>query len=331
MRALALAVVVAGCAPALPPATPAAPEARLGPDEDLLAAVPAEAEVVLVIDLAQLRGSPWTRDLLAEGTKARAAARDRGFDEARDVDRLVLVRMPAGDGNEDTLSLARGRFQRPRVLAAFRQARSRVESTTFRGCTLLASGTDAIALLSDRTLLSGPLASVRAAIDAAFGRARDIRGERWLRQSRPPSSPTGAAAVELAVRVTDPMRARIRGELDEAQALERVGGRLDLGPRLELRLVGAATTPAQARALGARLQEALTSLRERPSVTALGLADVLGGARVAVRGPEVGAELELTEAQRDDIAARLSSAARLIARARGEEAPDAAPAQKGSP
>ena len=60
-------------------------------------------------------------------------------------------------------------------------------------------------------------------------------------------------------------------------------------------------------------------------------ADVLGGVHIGVEGAAIGAELHLTEAQRDEIAARLSSAARLIARARADAADAGAPPANGAP
>jgi hypothetical protein len=322
-----LLALAAGCAPVAAPAI-TADETRTAPeDDDLLAAVPAEAELVLIVDLAQLRRSPWTRELLAEGTAARAPARARGFDEAGDVDRLVLARLPGAGGDDASLSVAQGRFDRQRVFAAFREGRQGAASDTFRGCPVLASGPEAIAFLTPRTLLSGALPAVRGAIDAALGRARDVRGERWLRETRRrgPSPP----AVELALRVTDPMRERIHQSLGEAEALERVGGRLDLGRRLDLTLGGSASSAPRARDLAVRLQDAVGTLRARPSVAALGMGEVLDGVRIGVDGAQIGAELHLTEGQRDEIAARLSSAARLIARARAGST--AATPREGSP
>src|SRR5204863_50963 len=82
----------------------------------------------------------------------------------------------------------------------------------FRGCTLWTSGDEATAFLTDRTLLSGALASVRAAIDAAYGRARDLRGEIWLAELRRRfGKTTHPAAVELALRVSATMGGPLRG------------------------------------------------------------------------------------------------------------------------
>jgi hypothetical protein len=249
---------------------------------------------------------------------AAPAGRPRGF-EIADVDRLILVRLPA-DAAGISLSVAQGRFDRARVRAAVAAGRT-LSVANFRGCTVWSTGDEATAFLTDRTLLSGALVSVRAAIDTAYGRARDLRGEAWLGELRrrfgkdlPPP------AIELAMRVSDPMRVRLREELDEAEALERVGARLELGKRLDLAVVGATTTPQQAAALIARLGSTLRDLQTRPSLIALGFGSVLANVQLAVKGPRVAAELRLQESARDEIAQRLSSVAHFLAQARSASA-----------
>lgn len=310
MRGVLLAVTLLGCAtPDLPHAPTLGREAP--EDGDLLAVVPAEAEVLVSVDVEALRRSPWTRSMIAA---ARQEKRPRGFDEIADVDRLLLVRLPE-DAGGISLSIAQGRFDRERVRAAFAQDRA-VAQSDFRGCAIWTAGNEAAAFLTDRTFLSGALASVRAAIDAAYGRARDMRSQPWLGELRkrfgrdlPP------AAVELAMRVSDPVRARLREELVEAEGLERVGARLELGKGLDLAVVGATATKQQAAALIARLGETLRDLRARPSLVALGFGRMLSEVQLAVQGPRVAAELRLEARDRDEIARRLSSAARMLAQA----------------
>jgi hypothetical protein len=311
MKRALLFLALVGCATPDLPQTPTlgreAPE-----DGDLLAVVPGEAEVLLSVDMEALRRSPWTRSVIAAG--ARHDGRPRGFDEITDVDRLLLVRLP-GDGAGISLSIAQGRFDRQRVRAAFGEGRA-VTQADFRGCTVWSSGDETAAFLTDRTLLSGALASVREAIDAAYGRARDMRGQAWLGELRrrygrnlPP------AAAELAMRVSDPVRARLRDEMVEAEGLERVGARLDLSKGLDLAVVGATGTKEQAAALMARVESALRDLQGRPSLVALGFGRVLSEVQLAVQGPRVAAELRFAERDRDEIARRLSTAARLLSRA----------------
>jgi hypothetical protein len=310
MRGAVLVVAALGCAtPDLPGQAPAL--GRTAPEDgDLLAVVPGEAEVLVSVDVEALRRSPWTRSVVA--ASASRGKRPRGFDEIADVDRLLLVRLPADDGGI-SLSIAQGRFDRERVRAAFATGRT-VAQSDFRGCAVWSSGGEAAAFLTDRTLLSGALPSVRSAIDAAYGRARDMRSQPWLGEVRrrfgrnlPP------AAVELALRMSDPVRSRLREEMIEAEGLERVGARLELGKGLDLALVGATGTKEQAAALMARVGSALRDLQGRPSLVALGFGRVLSEVQLAVQGPRVAAELRFEERDREEIARRLSMAARLLA------------------
>jgi hypothetical protein len=292
----------------------AAPGREAPADGDLFAVVPAEAELVLALDISELRTSPWTRSMLASGAEQ---ASGRGFDVVTDVDRMMVVRMPS---DTESLTVSRGRFDRERVAAAFRARRPGASADHFRGCALWAKDGDAVAFLTGRTLLAGPLASVRSAIDVAYGRGRDVREEKWLlevrrRYGKMPRPPV----AELAVQVTDAMRARLRHELDEAEALERLGGRLDLGRRLDLAIVGTTSTGSHATLLTERLLAALRELQARPSVVAIGLSDVLADVEVASQGPRIAAALQLTESQRNDIALRLSAVAKLLAESRSTE------------
>jgi hypothetical protein len=141
-----------------------------------------------------------------------------------------------------------------------------------------------------------------------------MRGQAWLGELRrrfgrdlPP------AAVELAMRVSDPVRARLRDEMIEAEGLERIGARLELGKSLDLSVVGATGTDPQAAALIARVGSTLRDLQSRPSLVALGFGRMLSAVQLAVKGPRVAAELRLDGRDRDEIARRLSSAARILA------------------
>jgi hypothetical protein len=308
---LLLAAALLSCATPDLPNVPT-PVRETPEDGDLLAVVPGEAEVLVSLDIEALRGSPWTRSVIAAGLEGRGK---RGYDEIADVDRLLLVRLPA-DTQGISLSIAQGRFDRERVRAGFATGRT-VSTSSFRGCTIWTAGDETTAFLTDRTLLSGALASVRGAIDAAYGRARDMRSQPWLGEVRrrfgkdlPP------AALELAMRLSDEMRARLRDELVEAEGLERLGARLELGKRLDLAVVGSTGTGPQAEALIARLSSELRDLQARPSLVALGFGRMLAGVQLAVKGPRVAAELRLEGRDRDEIARRLSSVARLLAQAR---------------
>lgn len=308
-----------GCAP-LPPSTfsPSAPAAARFDDSDLASMVPAAAEVMMLVDVAQLRGSHWTRAAV-QGRSADERARHtqmRGFDEIADVDRLLVARLGAADDGP-SLSIAHGRFDRERLEQAFR-AGGTLRISSHRGRSLLVRGADeAMVLLSDRTLVSGPTAVVRGAVDCAFGRARALRDEAWWadlraaliegrgRSARPP-------AFEVGVRVGDAMRARLREEIGEGEVLERVAARVDLGEALDLAVVGVTTGRRESQALVARLRDLVRTLRGRPSVVNLGLAPLLERMRLDAHGARVIAQLHLTDNQREEIAARLASVAEAL-------------------
>jgi hypothetical protein len=305
-----LPILTLALACAQPDLPPAQIEARQTVDDsDPLALVPGEAELLLSLDLGALRASPWSQPVIAAG--ANAPRRPRGYDEIRDVDRVLLVGLPA-DAAGPSLTIAQGRFDRARVRAAFAAGR-KVMTAGFRGCTVWSADAEATTFLTDRTLLTGALGSVRAAIDVAYGKARDVRGQAWLTDvHRRFGKDPGPAAIELAVLVSDPMRRKLRDELAEAEGLVRLGARATLGRRLDVAVVGTTATPEQASALISEVGVALRDLQTRPSILALGLAPVLADVQLAVQGPRVAAELRLDARDRDEIARRLAAVAQLL-------------------
>ena len=239
----ALAVLLAAsCAtPASPgPAAVPAGSRTAADDDDLWALAPAEAELLVWADMTQLRASAWTKAALAktapEERAARAAA--RGFDEVDDVDHLLYATVPPLREGASIL-VAQGRMDRERLSAAFRRQHPQTVACDYRGVGVLAEGEEALAFLSKRTVLSGPLVAVRASIDCGFGLARSAASESWLsalqttlRESRDPSRRPPALAV--AVRVNPTMRAQLEAEMGEGGTLEQVGARVDLGRDLDV-------------------------------------------------------------------------------------------------
>src|SRR5580765_4928578 len=109
-RALALLpLATLACATPDLPNVPPPIGREIADDGDPLAVVPGDAELLVSLDVAALRASPWTRPVISAG--AEGPRRPRGYDEVADVDRLILVRLPA-DSNGTSLSIAQGRFDR---------------------------------------------------------------------------------------------------------------------------------------------------------------------------------------------------------------------------
>jgi hypothetical protein len=299
-------VVGTGCATGeIPPAPAEAP--ALAPrvaasDDDLLGAIPAGAETIIEIDVAQLRASPWSRALLAIPDDERATrTATQGFDEVSDVDRAVLA-VSEGAAGPTTLMVAQGRFDPARLAAALGTAWSR---GAWRGSRLWERADRGLALLTPRTLISGDATAVRAAIDCAWALAPDVRRTGVAELERELRAPGGRSALIAAAEVTESMRKRVAAQVDLPLGLERAGGRLDLGTALDLELLGLLATPRQATETAHNLTATVRDLRARRALAIFGLTQFLSGVTVAAQDKRVRVHLTLPEEKREDLAAKI--------------------------
>jgi len=236
-------------------------------DDDLLTMVPAEADLVLWADMAKLRTSPWTRDSFAKVVSADSGASEPEFDQIRDVERLVFAKVPAlRDGA--SLLVAQGKFDRERMSKDFAKDGGAVEKSAYRGADMLVRGDEALAFLSNRTVISGLTVAVRTAIDCNVGVARSIDSDSWFqrlrgRLTRTKGTPPVAA---LYVQLQPTTREALLREMGEGEALEEFAGRIDLGSDLDVTAIGSVRTALQARDLAARLAAAAREARERDAV-----------------------------------------------------------------
>ena len=327
LAVLAALLPVSCSAPVSPgPAVVAAAARTAADDDDLWALAPAEAELLVWADMAQLRDSAWTKAALYKTAPEERSARSlaRGFDEVDDVDRLLYVTVPLLREGASVL-IAQGRMDRERLGAAFRRQHSQTTTSDYRGAAVLAEGEEAIAFLTKRTVASGPLVAVRAAIDCGLGLARSAASESWLtalqavlREGRGPSR--RLPAVAAAVRLSPIMRAQLEADMGEGGTLEQVGARLDLGRDLDVAMVGLVSSHQQAMDLSARLSAALREQRNRPLILILGLQSILDGVRLGARENRVEGRLSIPEDQRAEIADRMALVADQIARRRASSA-----------
>jgi hypothetical protein len=330
-------LVVSCAAPASPgPASVAASARTAADDDDLWALAPTEAELLVWADMTQLRESAWTKAALYKtAPEERAArARSRGFDEVDDVDRLLYATGPLFREGASIL-IAQGRLDRERLSEAFRRQHPQTTTSDYRGARVLAEGEEAIAFLTKRTVVSGPLVAVRATVDCGLGLARSAASESWLsalqavlREARGPSR--RLPAVAAALRVSPTMRAQLEAEMGEGGTLEQVGARLDLGRDLDVAMVGLVSTHQQAMDLAARVSAALREQRNRPLVLVLGLGPILDGVRLGAQGNRIEGRLSIPEDQRAQIADRMALVAEQIARRRASAAGTGADAPEGS-
>jgi hypothetical protein len=318
VRVLPFLLLAVSCAetPMVAPGGSTMPRPPLD-DDDLLAMVPAEADLVLWADMAKLRTSPWTRDSFAKVVSADSGAGEPEFDQIRDVERLVFAKVPAlRDGA--SLLVAQGKFDRERMSKDFAKDGGAVEKSAYRGADMLVRGDEALAFLSNRTVISGLTVAVRTAIDCNIGVARSIDSDSWFqrlrgRLTRTKGTPPVAA---LYVQLQPTTREALLREMGEGEALEEFAGRIDLGSDLDVTAIGSVRTALQARDLAARLAERVRDARSRPIVAAFGFTSVLDSMRFSAKETDVEVTLHISQQERVEISERMAIVAETVARMR---------------
>lgn len=292
--------------------------ARSQPDDrDLVGLVPAGPETVLEVDLAQLRDSPWSRSLVNARTDEDRRARQStlGYDEIADVDKMVFAVTEEATGPV-VMTVAQGRFVAAAVGKAFASTHPGAVIDSWRGSTLWRAGDEAAALLTARTLVSGRLAAVRAAVDCGFALQPDARGGPLgpLRRALEPER--GRPALLATVLVTDAIRQRVGDSFQLPDGLRNAGGRLDLGASLDVSVLALLDRPQEAEAAARQAQLYLGELRGRTLLRVFGLGALLDGASFQADGARVRGALHIPDSARDDLAQKITVIVETLKRAR---------------
>jgi hypothetical protein len=106
---------------------------------------------------------------------------------------------------------------------------------------MLVRGDEALAFLSNRTVISGLTVAVRTAIDCNIGVARAIDSESWFQHLRSQLTRAKGFAPPVAalyVRLQPATREALMREMGEGEALEEFAGRIDLGSDLDVTAIG---------------------------------------------------------------------------------------------
>jgi hypothetical protein len=334
--ALATVLMAAGCAESSPPVSPLAsgqsvPRAAVD-EHDLVSLLPDSVDSVLTVDLARLRGSVFARPLLtAASGEESGARRQRGFDEIADVDAWAFARVGIPGGDRATLELARGRFDRARVTAAFFAHWPQARPTQFGPLPGVTEANVGVAFVSARVLAFGPPWALRVLAAVGEGKTGSARDLPWLAEvgkalargraryrdvDGDPDRPGAvlAPAAELALVATTDTRAELAAAFGVQVPIDHVGARIDVGQAARGLLIATATSPEAAQVLADQLREGLGALRARPSVQAMGLGRMLARGDVAAKGPRVALTLTITAAERENVATKLATFAALLAR-----------------
>jgi hypothetical protein len=317
----------AGCGDLPPPPVATVQDgARTAPDDgDAWNLVPATASSLADLDLAALRASSWSRALVTGGFVEDREQRLRsfGYDVFNDADRMVVAALDASASAAQLVIIA-GRFDVDRVARAFLASTPGAAETRWRDCRVWEAGAHSLALVG-RTLVQGTPATVRAAIDTAWGIVPDARGGPLGALVRQLGADGRRPAVTLAFVVSDDVRARAAGIVELPPGLDRVGARLDLGADLELEAQAVFGDGAGASAAAALWTGALRDLRDNRMLHLMGFAPIIEGATLTAEGLRVHGRLHIAESKRDALSERLQFVLGAIARQRGQAPTPPAP------
>ena len=333
-----LVLALPACAESSGVAPGAVPSPPVLDEDDLWSMVPAEADLVLWVDMDKLRVSPWTRDGFAKVEVESARDGAAGLEPMRDVDRLIFAKVPSlRDGA--TVLVAQGKIDRERILKSFLRDHAESGAGMYRGAKLHERGEEALAFVGKQTVISGLTVAVRAAIDCNFGVTRAIESESWfarLRTDLLPRRDASSLVAALYVHLQPATREALVQEMGEGDTLEEFAGRVDLAGDLDASVLGVVRTEREAQDMAARLNGRMRDARVRPIVAAFGLARVLDSVVFEAKDTQVRGTLHVSESERADIAQRMAIAADTMARMRRAEnrtgnKPEESPQEKKDP
>ena len=244
-------------------------------DEDLLALLPQGQEAVVDIDVAALRSWPPSRSLLdlLPGS-ARAKLGELVADPLADIDSVGLGFQGLGTSGVEATLLVRGRLHSSKLWQSM-QARSASREVTYHGMAIVEDSTQAVARLTEQTLVVGSRLQVRQIIDIFRGVDHGVRKQSLLMTAlaMAPSGKSGRPPILAAVLLSADLHHRLHDAgmlrvLDEAQAVAlamAVGDGFDIGvvasyPMLAIAGDAVAQIKAQAAELAGRPLAKLLSL-----------------------------------------------------------------------
>lgn len=317
-RLAAAAVLLAlGCAE-VQPGAPGPTGPRAAPDDsDLWNLAPAAADTVAEVDLAAMRASPWTRALTQSDLSGQReqSRRTYGYDAFTDADRLVVAAIETGEAPHDLMVL-RGRFDPGRVGAAFASTNPSATAGRWRESPIWDAGGRSVALVTPRTLVTGPSADVRAAVDAAWGIVPDAKSSPLGELRRAMGADRDGPAAFIAVNMTAALRGRAAGFLALPPGLLRIGARVDLGNDLNLDFTGVADNAPDATATANGLESAARGYAQGTMIRLLGLAPILNSLSVGAEGTRLHGHVAIPVEQRERLADKLLAVLQMVAAAR---------------
>jgi hypothetical protein len=262
-----------------------------------LALVPAEARIVLALDLERLRATPLGKSLWAGPAKEATPlfddfAKGTGLSLLEHV-RQALVAVPGERQDDDRLVLMAetSTLDQARAASWLRERQD--------------AGTAAFVHEESRIVIAkGAWAAEVAALAKPESSGPSAARDEELRQLC--ERIAGDHVFWLAAIVPTALRHRLisEGRFPDVASIARLSAALDLDGGLRAEVAAELSNEADARSLAHRLSAFLNTAKRHPDMLAQGLSPYLEAVRLTAQGPNVYARLELPTAQAGDLLAR---------------------------
>jgi hypothetical protein len=242
--------------------------------EDPLALMPSGAELVLDVDIEQLRRWPATDRLLkALPEDAQARLRRLGFDPLAELEALYVTVAQVGTPEASATFLLKGELDLAKVRGAAGPA-GQITSVLYRDVALHEGPDGAVARLTPHLVIIGSRVDVRRAIDLVQQQGDSIRSaDKSLMAAfaRAPTAKVGRPALMLGVIPSEPLKERLRKENLPGAELLWVSMSLAVGDGFDIGGVAGLKGPVEASTLVASAKTTVQQFAAKTAVRLLGL------------------------------------------------------------
>jgi hypothetical protein len=301
-----VALAAAGCGGAIRSGPLAATNRPIG--EDLPALLPAGADAIVDVDVAQLDGWPTARRLVAlMPAEGRARLSQLGDDPLAQVTALAVAVYKAATPESESLIVVRGALDWDKLKATIAGG----ADGEYHGSALVDGATEALARITPTVFAFGTRAGVRRVCDVAHKDDDGFRTaalDKRLRDAlaRAPTAKLGRPAIMAAVVPTQPLRERLRAEnWDSAADLDWLGLSFAIGDGFDVGIVAGAHGPLEAATLQKTMKQRAGELKAQATVRLLGLQPYIEPFVVIAKDNEVHVAYRLTELRVDRLVTRL--------------------------
>jgi hypothetical protein len=304
-------------------ATPAATAVGTRPlEEDPVALLPGGADLLLDVDVTQLRSwAPARRFLALLPAETQQRIARLGFDPLDDVEQLWAAVAQIATPEVHATLIVRGTIDAARARAALGPP-GQVTDTDWHG-TQISEGPDgAFAPLTPKLFVLGAPADVRRAVDLRGGEGESLRsssGDRMLRASfqRAPTAKVGRPAVMASLVPPPALREQLKRERLPGAQFEWVALSLAVGDGFDVGGVAMLRGPVEAQQLVGETKTQLAQFAASPTVRLLGVRPFLDPIAMVARDAEVHFAYRLTAPPVEQLLARLESMQAFTRRAKG--------------